>query len=111
MQSVDMEEIPINDVITKQPVKENGTKEDEHIYESQEQAAPLLQSPNSEQQVSQNIISLTTLKTERRGPYLQSCQWGFNMVKLKLSQISYPVVHCENTYISTLEGQDSISCG
>ncbi len=52
MQSVDMEEIPINDVITKQPVKENGTKEDDHIYESQEQAAPLLQSPNSEQQVS-----------------------------------------------------------
>ena len=48
----DMEEIPVNDVVTKQPVKENGTKEDEHIYESQEQAAPLLQSPNTtEQQV------------------------------------------------------------
>ncbi len=33
------------------------------------------------------------------------------MGKLKLSQISYPVVHCENTYISTSEGQGSISCG
>ncbi len=33
---------------------------------------------------------------KRWGPYLQSCQWGFNMGKLKLSQISYPVAHCEN---------------
>ncbi len=33
---------------------------------------------------------------QRWGPYLQRCQWGFNMGKLKLSQISYPVVQCEN---------------
>ncbi len=47
-------------------------------------------------------------RLQRWGPYLQSCQWGFNMGKFMLSQISYPVVHCEN---STLEGQISISCG
>ncbi len=38
----------------------------------------------------------------RWGPYLQSCQWGFNMGKLKLSQISYRVVHCENRSLHTL---------
>ncbi len=36
------------------------------------------------------------LAVQRWGPYLQSCQWGFNMGKLKLSQISCPVVQCEN---------------
>ncbi len=39
---------------------------------------------------------------ERWGPYLQSCQWGFNMGKLKLSQISYPVVFCQNGSLHTL---------
>ncbi len=38
----------------------------------------------------------------RWGPYLQNCQWGFNMGKLKLSQISYPVVHYENKSLHTL---------
>ena len=42
---------------------------------------------------------LKCLACLRWGPYLQSCQWGFNMEKLKLSQISYPVVHCENRSI------------
>ncbi len=45
---------------------------------------------------------LTSLYTAIRwGPYLQSCQWGFNMGKFKLYQISYPVVHCENRSLHT----------
>ena len=44
---------------------------------------------------------------KRWGPYLWSCLWGFNMGKLKLSQIPYPMVHCG--YRSTLEGPGSIS--
>ena len=38
---------------------------------------------------------------QRWGPYLQSSQWGINMGKFKLSQISYPVVHCENRSLHT----------
>ena len=38
----------------------------------------------------------------RWGPYLQSCQWGFNIRKFKLSQIWYPVVHFENRSLHTL---------
>ncbi len=41
-------------------------------------------------------------ESQRWGPYLQSCQWGFNMGKFKLSQISYPAVHCENRSLHTL---------
>ena len=35
---------------------------------------------------------------KRWGPYLQSCLWGFNMGKLKSSQIPHPMVHCGYTY-------------
>ena len=38
---------------------------------------------------------------ERWGLYLQSCLWGFNMGKVKLSQIPYPVVHCWNRSLHT----------
>ncbi len=47
-------------------------------------------------------LTLPQLLTLRWGPYLQSCQWGFNMGKLKLSQISHPVVQCENRSLHTL---------
>ncbi len=35
-----------------------------------------------------NSCQLFEQLNQRWGPYLQSCQWGFNMGKLKLSQIS-----------------------
>ncbi len=50
-------------------------------------------------------------KKERWGPYLQSCQWGFNMRNLKLSQILYPLIHCENTDIYTCKGPSSVPYG
>ncbi len=60
-------------------------------------------------------LAINVIVWQRKGPYLQSCQWGFNLGKLKFSQIAHTVVLCENrslyTYISTLEGQGSISCG
>ena len=65
------------------------------------------------------VCQLSTWLSVRWGPYLQSCLWGFNVRKLKLSQLPYPMVHCGNrslhtkfymTYISTLEGPGSISC-
>ncbi len=55
-------------------------------------------------------------RIQRWGPYMQSCLivWGFNTEKLKLPQIPNPMVHYGKTaftYISTLEGPGSISCG
>ncbi len=46
-------------------------------------------------------------ESERWGPYLQVCQWGFNMGKLKYFQIPCPLVCYENR---SFEGPDSI-CG
>ncbi len=52
------------------------------------------------------------MKMKKVGSIFAVLPRGINMGKLKLSKISYPVVHCENrSYISTLEAQGRISCG
>ncbi len=59
------------------------------------------------------------LPSQRWGPYLQVCQWGFNMGKLKCFQIPCPFLCYKyrslhtvtGFYIYTLQGLGSIPCG